>query len=342
MNQSQFAALTDGIDMARLVGTPHLFGRLKSLRNGHMVQPIGVLTLQPDGRLTGYAHPNEGSWSPYLHGEVDADRAFAFLTAKNVWIPSSTWTQSQGDVPVGYFTDEPESTQALERLCLVPHTVNTDSSDIVYMVASCLKFYERTVPPILQQLFAEGIEPARIKVVVNGCDEDNDRTINGVEYAFSIHNGWEWSTLYEAPLRWRIRYGFLIPDTSVVFPGFRRRVESFNNHLFWDHLPASPLARCLLGLYSHDFLMRLNPWLKTTDGISKKEGVIAEVGAELLLRARSAMVLGDPEYAGGARATEWREVVDYFNTGLPRIRRVFPSINVHKFLHFGSTSETSL
>ena len=159
---------------------------------------------------------------------------------------------------------------------------------------------------------------------------------------FPVHNGWEWSTLYEAPLRWQFRYAFLIHDTSVIFPGFRRRVEGFNDFLHWDHLPASPLARCLLGLYSHDFLMRLNPWLKATDGISKKEGVIAEVGAELLLRARSAMVLGDPEYAGGARATEWREVVDYFNTGLPRIRRVFPSIHVHKFLHFGSTSETSL
>ncbi len=328
--------------MAQLVGTPHLFGRLRSLRNGYMVQPIGVMTLQPDGRLTGYAHPNEGSWSPYLHGEASPDHAFAFLTAKNNWIPSSTWTQSLGDVPVGYFTDEPESTQALERLCLVPHTVNKDTGGIVYLVASCLKFYERTVPPILEQLRAEGIGPDRIKVVVNGCDANSDRTLNGVDYAFSTHNGWEWSTLYEAPLRWQFRYGFLIHDTSVIFPGFRRRVESFNNHLRWDYLPASPLARCLLGLYSHGFLLRLNAWLKGTDGISKKEGVIAEVGAELLLRARSAMVLGDPEYAGGARATEWREVVDYFNTGLPRIRRVFPSINVHKFLHFGSTSETSL
>ena len=180
-----FSSLEPGIDMDRLVGTPHLFGRLKSLRNGYMVQPIGVLTLQPDGRLTGYAHPNEGSWSPYLHGEVSEDQAFAFLTAKNTWIPSSTWTQSMGDVPVGYFTDEPESTQAVERLCLVPHHVNTDPAAVVYLVASCLKFYERTVPPILAQMFAEGITPDRIKVVVNGCETDSDRTIDGVDYAFS-------------------------------------------------------------------------------------------------------------------------------------------------------------
>ncbi|MGI4980046.1 MAG: hypothetical protein ACRYHB_06565 [Janthinobacterium lividum] len=339
---STFPAVSDGVAMANLVGTPHLFGKLKMLRRGHLIQPIGVLTLQPDGRLTGYAHPNEGSWIPYAHGEVDADKAFAFLTANNTWIPSSTWTQSMGDMPVGFFCDEPEMTQAMDRLCLVPHRVNTDPNAVVYLVASCLKFYEKTVPPILEQLFQEGIEPERIKVVVNGCEANSDRTLGGVDYAFTVHNGWEWSTLYEAPLRWNFRYGFLIHDTSVVFPGFRRRVESFNDAMEWDQLPASPLARCLLGLYSHGFLMRCNAWLKGTDGISKRDGVRAEVGAELLLRARSALVIGDPEYAGGARGPEWREIVDYYNTGTPRIRRVFPSIRVHKFIHSGSSSETSL
>ena len=119
-------------------------------------------------------------------------------------------------------------------------------------------------------------------------------------------------------------------------------VESFNNHFAWDYLPASPLARCLLGLYSHTFLMRCNPWLKGTNLISKKEGVIAEAAGELLLRARSALVMGDAEFAGGARAAEWREVVDYFNTGSPRVRRVFPAVRVHKFIHTGPTNPTSL
>ena len=169
-----------------------------------------------------------------------------------------------------------------------------------------------------------------------------DRTIEGVDHAFSTHDGWEWSALYEAPLRWKFRYAFLIHDTSVVFPGFRRSVESFNDHVAWDFLPASPLARCLLGLYSHEFLMRCNRWLKETDGISKKEGVIAEAGAELLLRARTALAMGDPEYSGGARATEWRENVDYFNTGMLRVRRVFPAVKIHKFIHTGPTNATSL
>ena len=335
-------APSDGVEMNRLLGTPHLFGKIKTLRNGLLIQPIGLMTLQPDGRVTGYAHPNEGSWIPYLQGELPADRAFAFVTAKNTWIPSSTWTQSIADIPVGHFCDEPELTYAMDRLCLIPHHTNTDPGAVVYLVATCLKFYERTVPILLTQLFAEGIEPARIKVVVNGCQSNSDRTLNGIDHAFTTHDGWEWSALYEAPLRWQFRYAFLLHDTSVVFPGFRRSVEAFNNHVAWDHLPASPLARCLLGLYSHAFLLRLNPWLKSTDGISKKEGVVAEAGAELLLRARTALAISDPQLSGGARATEWREKADFFNTGAIRVRRVFPAVNLHKFIHTGSTDATKL
>ncbi|MGI4827124.1 MAG: hypothetical protein ACRYFU_02890 [Janthinobacterium lividum] len=328
--------------MDRLVGRPHLFGKLKPLRNGQLVQPIGILTLQPDGRITGYSNPNEGSWIPYLHGEVNPDRAFALVTAKNNWIPSSTWTQSMGEIPVGFFCDEPELANAADRLCLIPQSTNAVASNVVYLVASCLKFYDKTVPLLLEQLFAEGIEPSRVKVVVNGCDTNRDETIDGIDHAFSTHDGWEWSALYEAPLRWHFRYCFLVHDTSIVFPGFRRSVEAYNDYIAWDYLPASPLARCLLGLYSHQFLMRCNEWLKGTDHISKKEGVIAEAAAELLLRARSALVLGDPEISGGARAAEWKEVVDYFNTGSPRVRRVFPSVRVHKFIHTGPVNPTSL
>ncbi|MGI4831025.1 MAG: hypothetical protein ACRYFU_22975 [Janthinobacterium lividum] len=236
-------AATDGVEMSRLVGKPHLFAKMKSLRNGLLIQPIGVMTLQSDGRITGYANPNEGSWIPYEHGEVAARKALALVTAKNHWIPSSTWTQSMGDIPVGFFCDEPEIAHAVDRLCLVPHHVNTDPNSVVYLVASCLKFYDKTVPLLLSQMFAEGIEPSRIKVVVNGCETNSDRTIDGIEHAFSTHDGWEWSALYEAPLRWKFRYCFLIHDTSIIFPGFRRSVESFNDHVAWDYLPASPLAR---------------------------------------------------------------------------------------------------
>lgn len=333
---------TDGIDMAQLIGRPHLFCRLKDLRNGLMFEPIGLMTLQPDGRVTGYAHPNEGSWIPYIHGEVGGNEAFAFVTAHNHWIPSSTWTQSLGTIPVGFFCDEPEQSSALQRLCLIPQTPVSSGTKVVYLVASCARFYERTIPALLTQLFAEGIRPDQVKVVVNGSSENLNRTVDGVEYAFSTHDAWEWSTLYEAPLRWQFDYGFLMHDTNVIFPGFRRSVETFNAHIAWDHLPATPLARCLLGLYSHTFLMRCNPWLQSIDHIDKKNGVIAEAAAELLLRARSALVMGDAEHNGSARAAEWKEIVDYFNTGSPRARRVFPSIKLHKFIHTGPTNPTSL
>lgn len=339
MNLESLLELKRGVDMDRLIGTPHLFGRLFDIREGFLVVPIGIMTLQPDGRITGYSNPNEGSWIPYSHGTVSGNKAFAFVTARNDWIPSSTWQQTLGDIPIGYFCDEPECPQ---KLCLVPHEPPSSATRIVYLIASCLHFYKRTVPKLLEDMLAEGIMPERIKVVVNGCPENDNWVIDGVSYAFSTHNAWEWSTLYEAPLRWEFDYGMLIHDTVNIFPGFRKKIEGFNGHLPWDHLPATPLARCLLGLYAHGFLQRLNPWLKTIDGIDKKNGVIAEAAGELLLRARTALAMGDPDCNGGARPAEWRETVDRFNTGSPRVRRVFPAINLHKFIHLGPTNPESL
>ena len=335
-------APSNGIDMEGLLEIPHLFGRVKHLREGLLIEPLGVLTLHPQGRISGYGNPNEGSWIPYQHGPVSGNEAFAFITSNNSWIPSSTWTQSIGDIPTGHFCDEPEISSSAQQLCLIPHRPLPGKTVIVYVIATCLRFYKRTVPGIVRQLCEEGITPDRIKVVVNGCKENSNLEIAGIAYAFSTHDAWEWSALYEAPLRWKFDYGFLLHDTSVVFPGFRRSVEAVNGHVHWDHLPASPMARCLLGLYSHRFLMRCNPWLKSIDQIDKKNGVIAEAAGELLLRAHSALVIGDPELNGGARAAEWREMIDYFNTGSPRVRRVFPSIKVHKFIHTGPTDPNDL
>lgn len=327
--------LRAGVDMGKLVGHPHLFARYVETRDGFLVEPIGLLTLQPGGRITDYSHPNEGSWIPYEHGTVTSDKAFAFITAFNTWIPSSTWQQSLGDIPIGYYCNEQEG---IKKLCLIPHRVASRKTRLVYLVASCDKFFKdgRTIPKLLDQLFADGIEPERIKVVVNGSKKNDNKEIDGISYAFSTHNAWEWSALYEAPLRWEFDYGMLIHDTNRILPGFRRKVEEFNDYLKWDHLPSTPNAACLIGLYSHNFLKRLNPWLKSIDHIDKKNGVIAEVAGELLLRSYTALVMGDPEYGGGSRPAQWREVVDVFNTGSPRHRRAFPSINLHKFIHPGS------
>lgn len=345
-------AVRDGVDMASLIGRPHLFGRVKQLRRGLMVQPLATLTMQPDGRVTGHGNPNEGSWTAYDHGEVASSQAFAFITAHNGFIPSSTWTQSMGtqamgtgmigDMPIGHFCDEPELMEAAQRLVLIPHPKPKPADDLIYLVASCLKFYERTVPALLEQLYAEGIPAARIKIVVNGCDADSDRTIDGVDHAFSTHDGWEWSALYEAPRRWRFGYAFMMHDTNLITPGFRRSVEEFNRHIAWDHLPASPLARCLLGIYSHDFLRRLNGWLAKTHKISKRDGIIAEASAELMMRARTVLVMGDADMNGHARAAEWREFLDHYNTGQQRVRRVFPAIKLHKFIHAHNAAPETL
>ena len=329
----------EGIDMNKLIGVPHLFGKFCDTREGFMVVPSGIMTLQPDGRITGYSSHYENTWLPYEWGTVDASKAFAFITKNNDWIPSSSWQQTFAGMPIGYFCDEPELPQ---KLCLIPHVESSTKKQVVYLVASCLRFYKTTIPKLLNDLFAEGIKPEQIKVVVNGCNENDDQVIDGVSYAFSTHNAWEWSALYEAPLRWQFDYAMLIHDTNFIYPGFKRKVENFNQHLDWDYLPATPLARCLLGLYSHSFLERLNNWLKKIDGIDKQNGVLAEVAGELLHRAKTTLVMSDPESNGAARGAEWRETIDVFNTGSPRIRRVFPSISLHKFLHAPDTSEHHL
>lgn len=327
--------LRPGIDMSRLIGRPHLFGRYIDTRNGFLVDPIGILTLQPDGRITGYNNPNEGSWIPYDHGTVSPDKGFAFINEHNTWIPSSTWQQSLKDMAIGHFCNESEG---IKKLCLIPNRVSTSNTKVVYVVASCLKYFNdgRTIPRLLEQLGREGIEESRIRVVINGCKENKDQVINKVSYAFSTHNAWEWSALYEAPLRWNdFEYAMLIHDTNDIFPGFRRSVEEFNNFIPWDYLPATPNAACLLGLYSFDFLERLNSWLLSIDNIDKRNGVIAEVAGELLLRARTALIIGDQERFGGSRYAEWGPHVDRYNTGSYRHARFFPSIKLCKYIHAG-------
>lgn len=324
-----------GIDMGRLIGAPHIFGRYIETRNGFLVDPIGVLTLQKDGRISGYHHPNEGSWIPYDHGNVISGKGFAFINEHNSWIPSSTWQHTLGDIPIGYFCNESEG---VKKLCLIPCTTVRKRPKIIYLVATCFKYYNdgRTIQRLLLQLNQEGIEESRIRVVVNGCKENVNEEINGISYAFSTHNAWEWSALYEAPLRWKdFDYAMLIHDTNDILPGFRRSVEEFNNHLDWDHLPATPNAACLLGLYSFSFLGELNSWLKSIDGISKQNGVLAEVAGELLLRAKKALVIGDQRFFGGSRNAEWGPHVDRYNTGTPRHARYFHSINLIKYIHSG-------
>ena len=327
--------LKPGINMGRLVGMPHIFGRYIETRNGFLIDPIGILTMQQDGRITGYHHSNEGSWIPYDHGTVSSDKGFAFINEHNTWIPSSTWQQTLGDIPIGHFCNESEG---IKKLCLIPCTAAPKKVKVIYLVATCLKYYNdgRTIQRLLQQLDEEGIEKKCIRVVVNGSKQNANEEINEVSYAFSTHNAWEWSALYEAPLRWKdFDYAMLIHDTNDILPGFRRSVEEFNNHLNWDYLPATPNAACLLGLYSFNFLEELNSWLKSIDHIDKRNGVIAEVAGELLLRAKKALVMGDQKRFGGSRYAEWGPHVDRYNTGSPRHTRYFHSINLIKYIHSG-------
>jgi len=81
----------------------------------------------------------------------------------------------------------------------VPQQLYPVADDVVFLVASCLQLYELTGPVLQNQLLSEGFPPARIGTVVNGYEED--RCIDDVNYAFSVHDGWELKALYAAPLQ---------------------------------------------------------------------------------------------------------------------------------------------
>lgn len=80
-------ALTSGIDVAGLMGVPHLLGHILDTREGFTVVPIGPVTLQPDGRIIGHPHPQEGSRVRYALGTGGADNAFARLPAPHSGLP---------------------------------------------------------------------------------------------------------------------------------------------------------------------------------------------------------------------------------------------------------------
>lgn len=288
---------------------------------------------QPSGDAASPYSPGNGA--PYSPGAVGS---WPPSRQSYSGMPDSIWRHTRDDMPVGYFCGDPEAPAAL---CLIPDVPLAPDVRIVYLVASCERFYLQTVPSVIDQLICEGIEPDRIKVVVNGCASNAHGVLSGrthpvkVAAAFSTHDAWEYSALYEAPLRWRNQfdYAMLIHDTVQIQPGFRRAVEGVNGHRQWEYLPASPMARCLLGLYSSIFLDRVNPWLGSIHRISKTDGIMVEVAGELLARASTSMAMGGP--------AEAKEIVYPYNSPVPRVRKQFPGAKVDKFLH-AAGSPTSL
>ncbi|NML63849.1 hypothetical protein HHL22_01395 [Hymenobacter sp. RP-2-7] len=275
-------ALTPGVDVAGLVGVPHLLGRVLDTCASFRVVPVGPLTLQLDGRLTGCCHFEAGRW---VRGPLGPDPAFTLLPTQHSPFPRSTWQQTLGGMPLGCSDDE---LSARQRLCLIPPPAARPAPRLAYLVAACRRSLAQAVPRLLAQLRAEGIGPGQLKVVVLGCDRNEDREIGGVSYAFSTHRAGVCTALYEAPLRWQFDYGVLLPAASELPPGFRHQVERFNTFLPWDYLPAAGA----LGLYSRDFLSRLNPWLELLDGLTPHNELLAEATVELLRHARTALVTG--------------------------------------------------
>ena len=296
------------LDLPALMGRNLLFARFVQTEGGIYVEPFTRLRLESYGRVFGETPMH---WS---------ERNGGFVLFRHGELPGISFQRAFRGMPVAYHNVEGFFPH---NVCLIPE-VPARWSRGIYLLASNARFFAQTVPRLVAQLRDDGVPDDAIKVVVNGSASDRDESIDGIEHAFTRHNAWEFSALYEAPRRFDFDAAFMMHDTVRIEPGFHARAWAVPGFLKWDHCPASVLGRCCVGLYSRAYLLRLNSWLQSLDGVSKSDAILIELLAEMVQRAGAAC-------AYGGEISDWQEVTDEWGTGVRRLRRVFPQLGLHKF-----------
>ena len=215
--------------MGKLIGKSHLFCRLKDLREGLLIEHVGNMTLQPDGPSHRFTLTQmRAAGFPTFTVKFLETRLSLSLRAHNNWIPSSTWTQSMGDIPVGFFCDEPE--HSVGDAAALPHSADTiagaDCARLSPSPRVCAFMSARSLACFRKCLLREsGLNKS--KSSSTGVPRTRIARSTASTTAFTTHDAWEWSTLYEAPLRWKFDYGFLMHDTNVIFPRFPSQRRNF-------------------------------------------------------------------------------------------------------------------
>ena len=296
------------LDLAALIGRTFHFARFVQTEGGIYVEPFTRLRIESHGRVFG---------DTPMHWAAHRNR---FVLFRHGELAGISFQRAFRGMPVGYHNIEGFFPH---NVCLIPEVAPAWSRRI-YLIASNARFFAQTVPRLVAQLRADGVTVAEIKVVVNGSVTDRDETIGGIQHAFTRHNAWEFSALYEAPRRFDFDMAFMMHDTVRIEPGFHARAWAVPGWLNWDHCPASVLGRCCVGLYSRAYLLRINSWLHSLHGVSKSDAIIIELLAELIQRAGAAC-------AYGGEISDWQEATDEWGTGVRRLRRIFPQLGLHKF-----------
>jgi hypothetical protein len=136
-------------------------------------------------------------------------------------------------------------------------------------IATNIKFYEKTLPVILDSLKKSGISNDMIYIFNSGFNEDKENIVDGITYLQISHCEFEYSPLVEiVEKQISSDYWFLIHDTCTVGLNFKEKL--YNNVL-----PEKPVKVALtkwpsmsVGLYSYDYLLSVKDSLlniKNTD-----------------------------------------------------------------------------
>lgn len=118
---------------------------------------------------------------------------------------------------------------------------------IKYIVNSHAGYARASVPPLLADMAAAGIQPGNIVVVAGGGGDPDGL------YEASPLNLFDWTALHwlaSSPVRAEADYWFLLPDTSRVGPAFARLAEGFEGDP--DGVRLTECTRCgsNIGAYS--------------------------------------------------------------------------------------------
>lgn len=308
------------IDQAAIVERRYHFGRLVFSPAGFHAQSIGTMTLLPDGNIRGYTHHAEHMWGPHQAG-------FVFKSEPNkhgFWFPTSYWTHEFEGMLIGYYNYH---LTVSHNLCLIPDLRMSPIPRIIYVIASCWGFYQKTLPILIPQLLAEGVRPEQIRVVVNGAPADKEKVQEGVTLHFTRHNGYETSAHWKAAAWDDYDYAMVMHDTSEVKPGFRIRCEDINGHFQWDWLPLDYRGHCLMGMFRREFLQEIRPMMEKMDGCSKHQAVLMEVGGILFSHAHR--IFSTCAVIPGPKCE------DHYEKGATlRESKFFQSFGIKKYFHY--------
>lgn len=310
MTASVQTSESGAIDPVAIAGRKYILARFCQTAGGAFLEPLHSIEIDIAGRVVGMGE--YAIWIRHFNG---------FAICPKAGIPTIIFNRVVNGMPVGFFNLEGHISH---HVTLIPD-VPTNWGKRIYLIASCAGFFERTTPGLIRQLLDDGARADQIKVVINGSDRKHDAFIAGVHHAFTRHNAWEFSALYEAPLRFSFDHAWMMHDTTLIDPGFHERAWDIRGGLKFEHCPATVHGRCCLGIFSRKYLSRLSGTLRALDGISKAAAISFECAAELIQRAKLASTFQ------GARLDEWIEEADQWGTGTRRFRRHFMPVGLHKF-----------